>query len=70
MQTEVIPEAMGQKACSEGRNKSVAIRVPRMEPKTLRFPCAFSAATNHLCIPHLVPNLHIHSLSLSPQSTS
>lgn len=62
--------AIEQEACSEVTNKSVAVKVPKMEPKNLRFPYASSATISHLHIPHLVPNLHIHSLSLSPQSSS
>lgn len=67
MQTQKILVVMGQKACSEGTNKSVAIRVSRMEPKNLIFPCASSATIHHLAISHLVLNLQIHSVSLSPQ---
>ena len=49
MQTETVLAAMGQKVKSFGGNeqKSMAIRVPRMEPKNLRFPLASSATANN-----------------------
>lgn len=49
MQTETVLEAMGQKVKRFGRNKqkSVALRGSRMEPKYLRFPLTSSATANN-----------------------
>lgn len=66
MQTAIVLVAMGQRLVQREQN----IRVSRMEYRNLTFPCASSATTNHLCSPHLVPNLHILSVSQSPLRSS